>query len=103
RLEHALADEVDVAPALAKVGVAEGVEAQLDLAYRRAHGPCGALSVISDVTAGAVYEHRVLHHEEMSVEDGGVLSGALLHHALAERCQPLHRFGEAGLEARDLV
>jgi hypothetical protein len=102
RIKQAIADEVDVAAALAEIGVAEGIEARTNLVHGGADGPLGTFAVVDDVAARAFDQHRVGEHQQMRLEDRAVLASFLAQgHQRVARVRPrffgaAHLVGNAG-------
>ena len=75
--QQALADERDVALAIAEVRILDAIEHGLDLIQRLAHRPLGGRVVVADQPARALDQVDVGQHQAVGLEDAVLLLVAL--------------------------
>ena len=102
-LEEAAFDVVNVAHALAEIGVVHLRELPARVIGRAAHGGFGVDAVLADVLFGFVYEDDVVKHHQVALEDTHVLAARVLLHCRNQLLKIALRLHKSALQAQKLV
>ena len=99
---HAARDVREVRDALAQVVVIHAAHGVHVAAHHLPECALGPLRIAPQEPVHAIEQRRVFQHQQVGIEDKGIVSSRLHRHAVAQDFQLPARLGNAGMEARQL-